>query len=83
MQQLLVNHISKQGTDVQGGEYMTNDPQWYEAMAKAMKNREHALSMLERWGKRLNESEARVQELAARELTAELQEMETVSVPGE
>jgi hypothetical protein len=62
---------------------MTNDPQWYEDMAKAMKEREHALGMLERWGKRLNVAETRVQELAARELTAELQEMETVSVSGE
>lgn len=62
---------------------MTNDPQWYEDMAKAMKQREHGVQMVKRWTKVIDEAQQKIQELAARELTAQLQEMETVSVPGE
>jgi len=40
-------------------------PQWYEEMAKAMKKREHALSMIDRWQKKLSETEEQIQALTA------------------
>ena len=42
---------------------MTNDPQWYEAMGRAMKRRDHALSMLKRWGEALGAAEDEIQAL--------------------
>ena len=38
---------------------------WYAAMAKAVKTREHALAMIDRWQKKLSESEAAIQQLSS------------------
>ena len=51
-------------TDVQGGEYMTNDPQWYEDMAKAMKKREHGVQMVKRWTKVINDAQQEIHALS-------------------
>ena len=40
-------------------------PQWYEAMGKRMKERDHALSMIERWQKKLSDAEEQIQALTA------------------
>lgn len=42
---------------------MTNDPQWYERMGRAMKKRDHALSMMSRWEETRTDAEAEIQAL--------------------
>lgn len=42
---------------------MTNDPQWYEAMAKAMKKREHGVQMVKRWDLVIEEAQREIQAL--------------------
>lgn len=53
---------------------MTNDPQWYEAMGRAMKKRDHALSMLKRWGEALGHAEDEIQALTNSETVPATQE---------
>jgi hypothetical protein len=50
---------------------MINDPEWYEEMTKAMRAREHALTMLDRWTTRRDEAQTRITELSAQEQTQE------------
>jgi len=39
--------------------------EWYEAMAKALKTRDHAVKMIARWTQQLQDSEAAVEKLSA------------------
>ena len=50
---------------------MINNPEWYEDMAKAIKAREHALTMLDRWQSQLKAAQTRITELSAQEQTQE------------
>lgn len=56
-----------------------SDTEWYGAMAKAMKAREHALSMLERWTNKLNEAEGEIKTLAASQPQAQATEAAAVT----
>lgn len=53
---------------------MTNDPQWYEDVAKAMKRREHAVQMVKRWTKVIDEAQREIQALTNSEPAPATQE---------
>lgn len=44
---------------------MTESADWFDAMAKAMRQREKCLNAIERWTLALHEAEAKVKELGA------------------
>lgn len=52
--------------DVRGGEYMIENgtPEWFKAMAQAIKDREHAIAMIKRWQDKVDAAEKRIQDLS-------------------
>lgn len=53
--------VEQMDRDVRGGDMA--DAAWYEAMAKAIKRRDHALSMIERWKNELSDIEHEIERL--------------------
>jgi exonuclease VII small subunit len=43
----------------------TMAPEWYEAMAKAVKAREHAQTMITKWQEKLAAAEATIQQISS------------------
>lgn len=57
---------------------MTNSPEWYDAVAKAISKRDRALKGIERWQKALEEAQTEIAGLAAQGEAVQAQEPDPV-----
>lgn len=62
---------------------MTNEAEWYHKMSAALRERDHAVAMLARWQKKLDEAEANIAALSqANQNTEQEPEQGADSDPG-